>query len=300
MQPALLSAQPVLRLNLQLGEGPLWDFHRQQLFFVDINAQQLHYYHPQRQQHGYHQLRQMPTALGLQSDRSLLVALENCLARFVPETNELTVLWEVDIDVKQVRTNDAKVGPDGCYYLGTMDREQQHPVARFYRVDTEGSIDCLLEERTISNGITWSSDQRTMHYIDSPTRTVQSYDFNPATGTMTNPRTLVEVEEGEGIPDGMTIDNEDHLWVAHNGAGYVARYHGRTGTLLARVEVPAPQVTSCAFGEEDYRTLYITTARDGLSDEQLQRYPESGSLFAVRPPWRGQPTFCFGKYYPGG
>ena len=297
MQPILLSAQPALSLTLRLGEGPLWDDHRQRLFFVDINARQLHYYDEQQQQHGYYQFHRMPSALGVLHDRSLLVALEDCLARFVPETNELTTMWEMDIDTEQVRTNDAKVGPDGCYYLGTMDRKKKHPVAALYRIAPDGKFTCLLSHRTISNGITWSSDHRTMYYIDSPTRTVQAYDFDTTSGTIAHSRTLVEVSDREGIPDGMTIDTENHLWVAHNGAGYVARYHGHTGVLLAKVNVPAPHVSDCTFGGADYQTLYITTARDGLSDEQLRQYPQSGSLFAVRPPWSGRATFSFGGYF---
>ena len=297
MQPILLSAQPALSLTLRLGEGPLWDDHRRRLFFVDINARQLHYYDEQQQQHGYHQFDRMPTALALQNDRSLLIALEDCLARFVPETGELTTLWEMAIDPHRVRTNGAKAGPDGCYYLGTMDRVEKRPVAALYQVTSNGKFTQLLSHRTISNGITWSSDYRTMYYIDSPTRTVQAYDFDISSGTIAHPRSLVKVGKGEGVPDGMTIDTEDHVWVAHHGAGYVARYHGQTGALLARVSVPAPNVSCCTFGGPDYQTLYITTARDGLSNEQLQQYPQSGSLFAVRPPWSGRATFRFGGYF---
>lgn len=295
MQPTLLSAQLALDLSLQLGEGPLWDFHRQRLFFVDINARQLHYYDAAHGQHGYYQFDRMPTALALQPDSSLLIALEDCLAYFVPETGKLTLWWELDLDPQQVRTNDGKVGPDGCYYLGTMDREQQHPTAALYRLTPDRKSTRLLNDQVIPNGPTWSTDYRTMYYTDSPTRTVQAYDFDPTAGTIAHPRTLVEVAEGEGVPDGMTIDTEGHLWVAHNGAGYVACYHGITGERLAKVSVPAPQVSCCTFGGPDYQTLYITTARGGLSDEQLQRHPQSGSLFTVRPPWHGQATNSFGN-----
>ena len=200
----------------------------------------------------------------------------------------------MDIDSERVRTNDARVGPDGCCYVGTMDREQQRSIAALYRVTPGGRWECLLDDCTISNGITWSSDGRTMYHVDSPTRTVQAYDFDAITGSITRPRPLVQCAEDQGVPDGMTIDAEGHLWVAHNGAGYVARYHHGTGALLARVTVPAPQVSSCTFGGVDYRTLYITTARTGLSDEALAQSPLSGSLFAVRPPWFGQATFSFG------
>ena len=295
MPPLHLQADLVLPLTMQLGEGLFWDFYRQQLFFLDINARQLHYYHPKSEQHGFYQLDKMPTALAMQQDRSLLVALEDCLARFVPETGKLTPWWELDLDPQQVRTNDGKVGPDGCYYLGTMDREQQHPTAALYRLTPDRKSTRLLSDQTIPNGPTWSTDHRTMYYTDSPTRTVQAYDFDVVSSTIAHPRTLVEVAEGEGIPDGMTIDTEGHLWVAHNGAGYVARYHGTTGELLAKVQVPAPQVSCCTFGGPDYQTLYITTAREGLSDEQLRQYPQSGSLFTVRPPWYGQATFSFGN-----
>ena len=295
LQPTHFSAQLVLPLSMKLGEGPLWDFHRQLLFFVDISARQLHYYDPRRQHHGYHQFHQMPTALGLQTNQSLLIALEHAVAQFVPEAGTLTPYQELDIDAQQLRTNDAKVGPDGCFYLGTMDRKKQNPVANLWRVAPHGEATSLLSHQTIANGMAWSPDQQTMYFIDSPTRKVQAYDFNRATGTMERPRTLVETAEDEGIPDGMTVDVEGHLWVAHNGGGFVARYHHSTGELLAKVNVPAPLVTCCAFGGHNYQTLYITTACEGLDEEQRQHHPQSGGLFAVQPPWYGQPTFSFGE-----
>lgn len=293
MSTTTYQAKLVLDLKMQLGEGPFWDVHRQRLFFVDINAQRIHYYNPDSKQHGFHQLNRMPTALAMQKDHSLLVALEDCLARFVPETGQITLQWETPIKPKEVRTNDGQVGPDGRYYIGTMDREYKRPVAALYRVEPNGSFHLLLSDRTISNGIAWSSDHQTMYYIDSPTHTVQAYDFDKATGNITHEQTLVEIGQDEGVPDGMAIDAAGHLWVAHHGAGYVARYHGHTGKLMAKVEVPAPNVSSCTFGGVGFQTLYITTAREGLSDEQLEQYPLSGGLFAIEPPQPGRASFSF-------
>ena len=294
MSTTTYQAKPVLDLKMQLGEGPFWDTHRQRLFFVDINARRLHYYNPGSKQHGFHQLNRMPTALAMQKDYSLLVALEDRLDCFVPETGQISPQWEAPIKSKEVRTNDGRVGPDGRYYIGTIDREHKRPVAALYRVEPDGSFHLLLSDRTISNGIAWSLDHQTMYYIDSPTHSVQAYDFDETTGNITHERTLVETDQDEGVPDGMTIDGAGHLWVAHHGAGYVARYHGRTGKLMAKVEVSAPNVSSCTFGGADYQTLYITTAREGLSDEQLEQYPLSGGLFAIELPQPGSASFSFG------
>lgn len=284
----------VLDLKMQLGEGPFWDAYRQRLFFVDISSHRLHYYIPGSEQYGFYQLNRMPTALAMQKDHSLLIALEDRLDRFVPETGRVTLQWKMPIKPKEVRTNDGQVGPDGRYYIGTMDREHKRPVAALYRVEPNGRFHLLLSDRTVSNGIAWSLDHQTMYYIDSPTHTVQAYDFDKTTGNITHEQTLVKIDQDEGIPDGMAIDAAGHLWVAHHGTGYVARYHGRTGKLMAKGEVPAPNVSSCTFGGADFQTLYITTAREGLNEEQLEQYPLSGGLFAIQPPQPGKASYSFG------
>ena len=134
-----------------------------------------------------------------------------------------------------------------------------------------------------------------MYYNDTPTGRIARYRYDAASGEISFDGIAVVLPEGSGSPDGMTIDGNDNLWVAQWGGSGVYCYNPRTGELLAKVEVPAPHVASCAFGGEKLDTLYITTARAGLTDEQLKQYPLSGSLFSCRPGVQGVPANVFGK-----
>ena len=194
-----------------------------------------------------------------------------------------------------LRFNDGKCDPAGRFWVGTFDLEQKPHAGTLYRLDPDGSLHVMLRGITNSNGIAWSLDKKLMYYIDTPTLTVQAFDYDHATGAIANPRVIIRIPEGAGFPDGMTIDAEGKLWVALWGGGAVHRYHPATGALLQAVAVPAPYTSSCAFGGPDLKTLYITTARGGLSPEQLEEFPESGNVFAVEPGVAGVPALFYGR-----
>ena len=132
-----------------------------------------------------------------------------------------------------------------------------------------------------------------MYYIDTPLRRVDAFDFDPETGAIANCRTVIDLEGEIGIPDGMTIDSEGNLWIALWNGGCVICCDPRTGTVVERVPVPASRVTSCTFGGEDLGDLYITTARIGLTDEELAEQPLAGRLFRTRVGVRGTPAVAY-------
>jgi sugar lactone lactonase YvrE len=132
-----------------------------------------------------------------------------------------------------------------------------------------------------------------MYYTDTPTRQITAFDFDPETGNISNRRTVVIIPHDMGYPDGMTIDSNDKLWVAHWGGGCVAQWDPKTGKLLKKIDLPAPHVTSCAFGGKNLDLLFITTARSGLTKKQLEDYPASGGLFIARPGAKGVPAHLF-------
>lgn len=286
-------AELLLDLKMTLGEGPLWDFNRQQLFFVDIEGRCLYQYDPNREHVRAYSFDRMTTAVSLLADGALLLAQEDRLLRFVPETSAIYPLTDLEADEPANRSNDAKVGPDNRYYVGTMARDGKQRVGSLYQVDAHWQVEEVLCDCTISNGMAWSADARTFYYIDSPTHEVRAFDFNPDTGALTNERTAVRIPAEQGVPDGMTIDTEGHLWVAHHGGGCVACYDPRDGSLVRDIKLPAPLVTSCAFGGADLDTLYITTAREGMTEADIQKYPHSGGLFRVRTGQRGRPEPMF-------
>ncbi|MNL47740.1 L-arabinolactonase [compost metagenome] len=140
---------------------------------------------------------------------------------------------------------------------------------------------------TTSNGIAWSSDKKTMYYIDTLTQKVVAYIYDDKTGQISAPYEAITVPDSMGKPDGCTMDAEDMIWIALWGGQSVSRWNPQTGELLCKIEVPAKNVTSCAFGGQSLDTLYITTARTSTTEEDLVRYPYSGGVFAVTPGVKG-------------
>jgi sugar lactone lactonase YvrE len=151
----------------------------------------------------------------------------------------------------------------------------------------------MLDSVSISNGIVWTRDKKTMYYNDTPTGTVQAFDYDNKTGVISNRRVVIRIPRGGGGPDGMTIDSEDKLWIALWGSGTVCRYDPIAGEKMQTVKVPAPNVSSCAFGGKNLETLYITTARAWVNADKLKEFPLSGGLFSVKPGVRGVPAFFY-------
>jgi sugar lactone lactonase YvrE len=137
-----------------------------------------------------------------------------------------------------------------------------------YCMDTELRVRRLFGGVAISNGLGWSPDNAVMYYIDSPTRQVAAFDFDPESGDISNKRVAVVIPEDGGIPDGMTVDEDGTIWVAQWGAYQVSRWNPHTGELLQTISVPAANVTCCAFGGPDLEELYITTSKIGVGDEE--------------------------------
>ncbi len=197
---------------------------------------------------------------------------------------ELPEVW----DDATVRMNDGGCDPHGRFYCGSMAYDQAPGRGSMYRLDPDGSARLMFEGATISNGLDWSPDGRLAYYNDTPTRRVDVFDYDPEDG-FSNRRTLVEIPEGSGSPDGLTVDAEGCVWVALYAGSAVHRYRP-DGALDGVVELPVTQVTACAFGGEDLATLFITTTRENLpSDTQ----PQAGAVFCHRPGVRGRPVNVF-------
>ncbi|MNR21440.1 L-arabinolactonase [compost metagenome] len=163
-----------------------------------------------------------------------------------------------------------------------MSMEFTKAAGSLYVMEADGQFRRVLTGISISNGLAWDDQRGLMYYIDTTTRGVDVMDYDVQSGSVGNRRRVFLFPEGAGDPDGMTIDREGMLWVAHWGGGCISRWNPRTGEQLAKVEVPAKNVTSCTFGGDLLDELYITTARDGMSEEELQRWPLTGGLFKFK------------------
>jgi sugar lactone lactonase YvrE len=225
----------------------------------------------------------------------LLLAVRSGFACLDPETGQLSPIADPEADLPGNRFNDGKCDPQGRFWAGTMVEHGPWGGAALYCLDTDLSVSKKLDGVTISNGLVWSRDSRRFYYIDTPTHQVFGFDFDPAGGELTNRRVVAEIPRELGAPDGMTIDEHDHLWIALWGGNSVVRVNPNGGKTDFRVTLPAENVTSCAFGGPDLDELYITTARVGLDAERRKAQPLAGCLFRARVPYRGVGSHRFAR-----
>ncbi len=269
-----------------IGEGPVWHAARNSFFWIDIEGKKLH-----EMQWADQLVRvwDMPQRIGMAvvaDDGNLIVALQDGLAKFDFKTEALEWLMDVEKDIANNRANDGKCDSKGRLWLGTMDVQATQSRGALYCVDGKSTTK-QLDSLTIPNGLAWSEDDTCLYFIDSPQRRIDAYLFDAAAGTIVFERTVIIVPEPMGMPDGMCIDEEGMLWVAHWGGYCVARWNPETGELLSRIELPVSQVSSCVFGGKNLDQLFITTASIGLSGNELKKHPASGHVFIAEPAVRG-------------
>lgn len=288
-----MQAELIIAGNYELAEGPVW--HANALHWVDIRTGNLHRWIPGSDAREY---RHPGPPLGHAvpaADGRWLVARGNTLARFDWATGRFEELHTVETSSTQNRFNDGKCDPCGRWCAGSMNMAtEKAATAALYSY--QGADDCrlLLDHLTISNGLGWSPDGRRFFHTDSWARRIDTYAYDLATGTISDGRILAHISEKDGMPDGLTVDSDGHLWVALWGGGAVLRLDGRTGHELTRLPLPVTQVTSCTFGGAALDELYITTATAGLSGPQLAAQPSAGGIFRVHPGVVGLPvTPCF-------
>jgi len=219
--------------------------------------------------------------------------MRSSFADFRVDSSQQTVLAAVSESATH-RINDGKCDPAGRFIAGSMDMNETDPTGSVYSFDGK-QVTKLFGGVTISNGLAWSADHKTFYYIDTPTRNVQAFDYDLATGQIANPRPVIHVPDTLGWADGMTSDTDGNLWIALWGGAQVTKWNPRTGQLLEQIPVPALQTSCCVFGGKDLNELYVTSARKGMSEENLKKYPLSGGLFKVETKVTGMPTFEFGS-----
>lgn len=279
--------------HAQLGEGSYWDAAKEVLYWLDIEAGRLFIYEPESGENRVFDIGEKIGTVVPKKSGGLLLALESSLAEFLPETRSLRRIVPLEANIPENRSNDGKCDPAGRFWVGSMAPDDKPGGASLYRVEKDYSVERVLTGATISNGLAWNRDKTRMYYIDTPTGKVFVFDYDLATGAIANRRTCVEIPAGQGMPDGMTIDEEGMLWVAQFGGWGVSRWNPETGRRLGFIELPVKNVTSCAFGGRNLDELYVTTARILNTEEELARQAEAGNLFRVKPRARGVPLPVF-------
>ncbi len=292
--PPADTVRVVLNIKADLGEGAFWNQRENLLWWIDIEKGMLHKYNPvDGTDKEYKMGRRIGTVVPSESGKAL-VALEDGLNFFDPATGDFSFIADPDAGIPDMRYNDGKCDPSGRLWVGGMGmgRDSRNK-ASLYRLDHDLKTNKMLDSITCSNGICWSPDKTKMYYIDTPTMKVRVFDYDDNSGDISNGKTLVDVPQGMGSPDGMTIDSEGNLWVCMWGGACVACFDPETGELLRKINVPAANVTSCAFGGKDLKTLFITTASISMSPDVAARFPLAGNLFAIDLEVAGVPAFFF-------
>jgi sugar lactone lactonase YvrE len=279
-------------LEAELGEGPLWDARTGRLRFVDIKGRRVLSCDRDggtRRETGFDR---QPGCLGLTADPERLLCAFDDGFHFIRE-GEAARDFIADPEPNRPgnRFNDGKVGPDGAFWAGSMDDEESKHTGSFYRLAPGGGFRAVDSGYHITNGPAFAADGATIYLTDTPRKTIYAADLTPD-GGIANRRVHVTVGEDDGYPDGMTVDAEGGLWVAFWGGWGVARFDA-SGRRGEEIRLPVAQTTSVAFGGPELATLYITSARKGLTPEALAGQPLAGGLFSVDAGRRGRPEPLF-------
>lgn len=275
----------------KLGEGALW--YRDRLLWVDIEGCTVHRLDVRTLRDESWNIGQRVGTVVPRRDGGLVLGAHRGVGILDTQSGGFAIFADLEGGRDELRCNDGKCDPCGRFFVGTMGLEKPRAPGSLFRVDPDRTVTRVIEGTGTSNGLAWSSDQRTMYFIDTPTLAVSAFDYDPGNGAISRRRVVVDFRNERGRPDGMTIDADDHLWVALWGGSGVVCCDPRTGKVLERIDVAASHTTSCAFGGPDLGDLFITTAREGLDGDALEREPGAGGVFVARTGARGVAAYPF-------
>ena len=274
-----------------LGEGPLWHEGEQVLYWVDISGKTVNRLDPKTGKHESFSVDSQVGVIARREKGGFITAGAKGFGFWAPGQEQITYLEDPEADKPGSRFNDGKVDRQGRFWAGTM--THQGAVSALYRMDADLSIHKIERGLTISNGIGWNPDNRLMYFVDSLRYVIYQYDFDLGSGDVANRRVFVQLTEDYGVPDGLTVDSEGFVWCAIYGGSRVTRFNPQ-GEIMTEINLPVSQPTSCAFGGEDFTELYVTSAREGLSEAALSSEPLAGDLFVIKTNVQGRPEPKFG------
>ncbi|HEY5275993.1 MAG TPA: SMP-30/gluconolactonase/LRE family protein [Coriobacteriia bacterium] len=275
----------------QLGEGVRWDARRDELLRVDILARRVYRDHVREDGsltavHVY----QLPWTIGMiapvEADSGWLLGAGRGFAYLAPDGTHRTI---AEVAPPGTRMNDGACDPQGRFWAGTLADDHHSGGGALYRLDQTGRTELMLDGLTISNGVAWSPDGRTMYLVDSGPRVIHAFAFDPDHGSISAGRILATVTKDIGAPDGMTVDADGDLWVAIYGGGRIHRYTP-DGQLRQVLTLPAQQSTCCALAGPGMHRLYITTATEGWTAEQRAAEPAAGLVYRLDTDATGEPA----------
>ena len=261
----------------------MWDARRRCLWWTDLAGGRLFaaaddgcLLHTQR-------LGDVLGAVVLRDGDELTAALDGSVAAI--DAGGVHRLADLRLDDEQFRVNDAACDPAGRLWVSVVGRDPDRVPGRVLMFDGD-EVHERLDGLQFPNGFAWSPDGSRLYLAESDAQRIRQFTFDVESGRLGPGASFVQLDSQDGLPDGVAVDEEHGVWVAVWGSGEVRRYSSE-GALTATVTCPVTQVTSCAFGEDDRRTLFITSAREGLTSAELSAQPDAGSVFSARVPWKG-------------
>lgn len=286
-QPEILSDE-----TFTLAECPNWDAANNRLYWTDILNCKLHALDIATGLRKTWTFDSELGCFGLTDQGRIIVALRKDILFLDPKTDARAPLCRIEDGINS-RTNDGKIGPDGAFWVGTMDdNPEKMPIASLYRIKADGKIEEKATGFKISNGIAWSGDGSKMYHSDSRGPWVNRWDFDVATGNISNCTRYLDLDDRLGRPDGGAVDAEGCYWSAGVSAGNLNRF-APDGTLLKSIPMPMPNPTMPCFGGPDMKTLYVTSHQEGYSPEKRAEFPHAGKLVKLRVEVPGVPVTKF-------
>lgn len=292
MNEGLREVEHVFAAQSKLGEGPVWHPTEQALYWVDIPNGLFHRWNPRTGEHRANDVGCVISAMGVREQGGFVLATGNGLALYDAGTNRLEVLVDPDPDASgATRFNDGKTDRYGRFWAGKMGGG---PNNSLWRLNPDGMVRRMESGIDTSNGLGWSPDDRTFYYTDSPARVIYAYDFNAPYGMISKRRVFASIPDqpGEGLPDGLAVDEEGCIWSARWQGWKIVRYRP-DGTIDREIALPVERVTSCCFGGPNLDELYITSAWIDATPEERAKQPLAGDIFRLKTGVRGFPEPFF-------
>lgn len=289
-----IAIQCVLDVKNIVGESPVWSVREQALCWVDIPAGRVQRWQPTSGELFVRDFGQAIGSIGLRESGGLVLAMKAGFAVLDDlATGTPQVLGNPELNLPTNRLNDGKVSPDGRFWAGSIDdRPVKERVAHLYRFDPDYRYRRMASGLIASNGLAWSPDGRTLYHSDSRGGAIWRHDYDLETGVIGSRELFVAMQPEWGRPDGAAVDAEGCYWNCGIGAGRLNRF-SPTGELIEYIELPITHPTMPCFGGPDLSTLYITSLREGLSEQLLAQTPQAGGVFALKPGVAGTPIALF-------
>ena len=286
----------------KLGEGITWDHDDQTLYWLDIPMPSKLYKHNLETNNTLQfDMPEMITAMAIRQNNDVLIASHYGINNFNTTDKKFSKILDLETDKPYNRCNDGAADFLGNFWVGTMqnniapdgsDIEITKNSGSIYSIDKDLKVTNHVNDIGISNTFAWSPSNDKFYFTDTLTGIIDVYDYNHKDNKITNKREFAKFDRG--YPDGSTVDSEGFLWSCRWSGSCVVRFDPN-GKLDTVIELPVPNVTSCTFGGSDLKTLFITTARMGMTEEELNNNPLAGSVFAYNASIKGKPDFKFGS-----